>query len=382
MKTVSAARETYLDGRNYSEAIMIKLKRGDGVIIAGTSIDIDVPYDVGDGDGVVTYKAESGVTRSNIKDSLGFDADNFDLEGILDLQGLLTSPKILPADIRAGRYDDAEIIIFSVNFNILADGETKLKKGNLGDITLSDIIYTAKFKSLVEKYIARIGSIYTPDCRADLGSQLGDATWICGYQLDPPTWLANSEYILRPDRDELLQSTSSPAEGNKVKPSTPNDRHFICVQAGKSGGSEPSWNTTIGATTTDGTVIWEAVQSASVDVTVTAVNNNKSFEVDYTGDAPEKFFKDGLVTFTDAGSPTPLNVGLKMEIKKFFYSPVTLLLFMPMPLNVSVGDTLTIRAGCDKKRSTCRDTFDNIFNLQGEPDVPGADLFFTIPDAR
>jgi len=42
---------------------------------------------------------------------------------------------------------------------------------------------------------------------------------------------------------------------------------------------------------------------------------------------------------------------------------------------VAAGDAFTVRAGCDKRFSTCDATFANIANFQGFPDIPGDDYF-------
>jgi hypothetical protein len=59
----------------------------------------------------------------------------------------------------------------------------------------------------------------------------------------PATWAANSSYALN----------------GKVQPTISNSRYFVCTTAGTSGGTEPSWNTTVGATTTDGTAVWTTI---------------------------------------------------------------------------------------------------------------------------
>ena len=44
--------------------------------------------------------------------------------------------------------------------------------------------------------------------------------------------------------------------GNYVNPTTSNGYHYKCIQAGTTGGSQPAWPTTVGATVNDGSVIW------------------------------------------------------------------------------------------------------------------------------
>jgi uncharacterized phage protein (TIGR02218 family) len=64
-----------------------------------------------------------------------------------------------------------------------------------------------------------------------------------------------------------------------------------------------------------------------------------------------------------------------MEIKQFGTGGA-MTLFMPMIDNITIGDTGTAVAGCDKTLATCRDTFDNVMNFRGFPHVPGNDRLF------
>ena len=57
-----------------------------------------------------------------------------------------------------------------------------------------------------------------------------------------PAWAATTAY-----------ATTSP---NYVTPTAPNGFRYECTTGGTSGGSEPTWPTTIGATVADGTVTW------------------------------------------------------------------------------------------------------------------------------
>lgn len=46
---------------------------------------------------------------------------------------------------------------------------------------------------------------------------------------------------------------------------------------------------------------------------------------------------------------------------------------------LSVGDQITLRAGCDKRAETCRAKFDNMLNFQGFPFIPGEDSALATP---
>ena len=362
MKSVSPALASHLAGAVLTMTTCWKLKRTDGLVMGFTALDQDLLFDLGDGDGPVTYRAATGFVRSNLQGLVGFAADNVDVTGVLD------SAAITAEDIRAGRYDFAEIKIFEVNYRDLSQGALKLRRGRVANLRAEGSVFVAQLFGLLDSYSQEIGALYSPACRADLG----DAR--CGVRLDPPAWLPQNAYAVRQARDA--------ATGSVVKPSLFNDRHFICVQAGTSASGEPAWTTTLGGQTGDGSVIWEAIRALTIEATVTAVASNREFSIDYGGDAPEALLTGGLCRVLDQVSPSPKNAGLAMEVKLYAVSPPTVTLFQSLPFDIEVGDPVTITAGCNKSLAVCRDSFDNIDNFRGEPHVPGNDLFFRTPDAR
>ncbi len=57
--------------------------------------------------------------------------------------------------------------------------------------------------------------------------------------------------------------------GDCVEPVTPDGYRYRCTTAGTSGGSEPTWNNgSVGATTTDNTVVWTMVSAKHADTEV------------------------------------------------------------------------------------------------------------------
>jgi hypothetical protein len=82
--------------------------------------------------------------------------------------------------------------------------------------------------------------------------------------------------------------------------------------------------------------------------------------------ADSGYFDYGLITFTSG-----LNNGLSMEIKS--YVPGQLTLYLPMPYQPAIGDTYSLKAGCDKAFATCKTKFTNVVNFRGEPYLPGID---------
>ena len=250
----------------------------------------------------------------------------------------------------------------------MSQGPLKLRRGTLGQVSFKGGLFVGQLRGLTQRYDQELVDVVTPECRVDLG----DAK--CKVRLDPPVWQPLAAYTARAGRDA--------GTGSVVKPSAFNDRHFVCVTAGTSASGEPAWNLSLGGQTSDGSVVWQAVQALTIEASVDSVADNRSFTIDYAGGAPEALLTGGVITFLDSVSPAPANAGLKQEVKAYSVSPPTVTLFLPMPFDIGVGDPVTIAAGCDKSLAVCRDSFDNIHNFRGEPHVPGNDLLFRTPDAR
>lgn len=74
-----------------------------------------------------------------------------------------------------------------------------------------------------------------------------------------PVWWdgsGNFEYLV--DQNDQWQATTAYVLGDIVVPTTRDGNFYECTTAGTSGGSDPTWNTTLGTTTSDGTVTWTA----------------------------------------------------------------------------------------------------------------------------
>jgi uncharacterized phage protein (TIGR02218 family) len=78
---------------------------------------------------------------------------------------------------------------------------------------------------------------------------------------------------------------------------------------------------------------------------------------------------------------TGANAGTAGEIKGW-NGINTATLFLATAFPITVGDTLTLTVGCDKRRTTCKNRFDNVVNMRGEPYLPGLDAALRYPNAH
>ncbi len=366
MKTFTANMDAHLTQRALTLANMWKLTREDQTVLAFT--DHDQPLDFNDGEGTIRYEANAGMTASALSSSNELRVDT------QDAAGMLTSDRITVEDLRAGRYDNAEIKFFKVNWNDLTAsmGNIKMKITKTGEVRTDNGRFTVELRSLSQAYSQKIIDLVQPACGVDLGSAK------CKVRLDPPEHEVGTTYTVREDRDA--------GTGSVVKPIVFNDRHFKASVAGVSGSDEPTWNTTLGGLTIDGTVTWVAERALTVpEVEITEVIDKGEFWVNYVGDAPNNLFTMGLIE-----ALTGRNIGIKREIKDFDMAsdgPAKIKTFLPFPFALQGGvtstapDTMTFKAGCEKGRDICKLNFDNIENLHGFPDLPGNDKMFLTPNS-
>jgi len=104
--------------------------------------------------------------------------------------------------------------------------------------------------------------------------------------------------------------------------------------------------------------------------------NNRRFTVSGLSSFETDWFNSGIITFTSGQNNAAI-----YEVKRFTQSGSTavLELWFPTPSPVSIGDTFSITAGCQKDSTTCRVKFNNIENHRGFPFMPGNDALTSYP---
>lgn len=109
------------------------------------------------------YDSIAGFTATIIESKSDMSVDNTEIEGFS------FPSKITQSDLLAGIYDYAEVEVFLVNYEDLAQGKMILKRGKLGEVTLSKNMFRAEIRGLTQHLSQTIGSVYSPNCQAILG---------------------------------------------------------------------------------------------------------------------------------------------------------------------------------------------------------------------
>lgn len=342
MKTVSAGYETYVEtATSRRDWRFIKLERTDGEVFGFTNGDREREIEG------VTYVP--GFKPFAVQTGTDMQPGNTSADGGLSSAG------ITEEDIKAGRWDFAYWEYFTAKWDNLALGTEPELSGYLGTISRGRTRFETELNDLFALFNQQIGRLIQAPCDDDLGGPR------CKVRLDPPAWAALTGYTVRPPAEAAL--------GSVVKPSTPNNRHFKCSTAGTSGASEPAWNTTIGGTTNDGSVVWTTIQALTVYGTIDSVTSGQLEFRDSTRTEAGQFF--AKITMTSGA-----NEGLSEDIKVYAANG-TIALQLPFPFDVEVGDTYEMTARCGKSLADCKTLFDNVNNHQGFPHVTGNDYIMS-----
>lgn len=192
-----------------------RLTRRDGVIFGATDHDEPLTFD-----GTV-FEASAGFTASDIKDGVGLSVDN------LEVSGALSSAALTDVDLSAGRYDDAKVEIFRVNWADVMQ-RVLMRTGSLGEVRRSGSAFAAEVRGLQHYLQQPKGRLFQFTCDADVG----DAR--CGVNLATPAFTGTATIMTAPTPRRFTVSglsayghdffsrglatfTSGPAAGLKIE---------------------------------------------------------------------------------------------------------------------------------------------------------------------
>lgn len=281
-RTIGTSLAKHLSKSAHTRCAMLRIDLKDGTKLAFTDHDQTLAFDLGDGS--LNYMPDTGILPSDLALSAGFTADDMEVSG--PIGDVVTRTAVL-----GGRYDDATVYYFFVNWSDLTQGAVKLVKGFIALATVEGGTFKFTVHSEIAKFSRSVGRVITGFCDADLG----DAR--CGFALAADT------------------------------------------------------------------------------VTVTAVTDARTFQTTNAAARANDYFNQGTVTFTSGAM-----AGCR-PVEVFDWSVAgDVATWADLPEAPAVGDTLELRRGCDKTRATCRDTFDNVLNFRGFPDVPGSDQVLRYPN--
>lgn len=146
------------------------VRRSDGLVLGFTDHDRSLTIDG------VLCRASTGMTAGTLATSTGLSVDN------AEVSGALSDEAIREADIRAGRWDDAAIVCYRVNWKSIDEREVAFR-GTLGEISWSGGAFSVELRGVAEALNKPRGRVYQARCDANLG----DAR--CRKVLEPSHWV-------------------------------------------------------------------------------------------------------------------------------------------------------------------------------------------------
>lgn len=156
MKALPPALQAHLDDGTTTLAWCWKITRADGVSFGFT--DHDQPLAFGGTD----FEPESGLSASEIRSGSDLSVDS------QDAQGALTSDRITETDILDGRWDNALVEVWRVNW--AAPGQRVLiRRGAIGELRRGRMSFVAEVRSMAHVLGQTVGRVFQGTCDAALG---------------------------------------------------------------------------------------------------------------------------------------------------------------------------------------------------------------------
>ena len=156
MKALSPALQAHLIEATTTLSWCWRISRTDGVTLGFTDHDGVLTFDG------TAFEPESGFAASEVRSGSDLSVDAQDAEGVL------TSDRITETDIVDGRWDNAQVELWRVNW---ADPSQRvlMRLGAVGQIRRGRMAFIAEVRSLAHVLGQTVGRAYQASCDAALG---------------------------------------------------------------------------------------------------------------------------------------------------------------------------------------------------------------------
>lgn len=186
MRDIPAALAGHLDGETTTLCHCWRLLRRDGATFGFTDHDRDIAF------GGTTFAAAAALDAAEVTSELGFAV------GGGDVSGALASATLTEDDLNGGRFDDASVESWLVNW-AAPDERLLLDVFTIGEVRRSGQAFVAELRGLAHRLDEDRGRTFGANCDADLGDGR------CGVNLAAPAFRAAAIVI---DTDGRLQLTT------------------------------------------------------------------------------------------------------------------------------------------------------------------------------
>lgn len=159
--------------------------RSDGRVLGFTDHDCDLSFDG------LSFRAGTGLTAKTLQQSTGLSVDN------TEAVGAFSDDAMTEADLRAGRFDGADVRCWLVNW---AEPDQRMMRfrGTIGEVSHGTGGFRAELRGLAEALNRPQGRIIQAGCDASLGDGR------CGFDVDQPGYSGVFDLLEVRDRRELV----------------------------------------------------------------------------------------------------------------------------------------------------------------------------------
>lgn len=195
MKNLPPGLQAHLDSGATTLAWCWRVTRSDGAVFGFTDHDRPLVFDG------TEFEPESGFAAAELRHRADLSVDAQDAEGAL------SSDRITETDILDGRWDNAAVEVWRVNWESVAQ-RVLARRGNLGQVRRGRFAFTAELRSLAHFLDQQTGRVYQGTCDA----AVGDAR--CGVNLASPAFTGSGSVLaLEGDRTILAFGLGGFASG-------------------------------------------------------------------------------------------------------------------------------------------------------------------------
>lgn len=156
MRELDTDLQTHLENDATTLCNAWRLTRKDGLVFGFTDHDNAIEFDG------TLFTPESGFLPSAARSELGLNVDDG------EVAGAFSSDAITEQDLADGRYDNAIVEVFLLNWQD-PDSYLKLRTQEIGEVSFGDHVFRAELRSLAHRLDQPQGRVYSRRCRADLG---------------------------------------------------------------------------------------------------------------------------------------------------------------------------------------------------------------------
>jgi uncharacterized phage protein (TIGR02218 family) len=156
VKSLPAGLQAHLDSGATTLAWCWRIARRDGIVLGFTDHDRSLTF------GGTEFEPESGFAASELRAGVDLAVDAQDAEGVL------SSDRITETDILDGRWDDAEVEVWRVNWRDVGE-RVLMRRGAIGQIRRGKLAFAAEVRSLAHVLGQTVGRTFQATCDAALG---------------------------------------------------------------------------------------------------------------------------------------------------------------------------------------------------------------------